>query len=297
MDVGGGPTVEETVKRMTKVFERLREAHLTLKPSKCDLFQLSVMFLRHAIDEDGVHADPKKISAVACRGEPRNPTDVKSFLGLTGYYREHIQGYAEIAEPLHALTKKNVSWPWTNVEQAAFDTSKEAMTSSAVLAHPELGKEGWLLDTDASAKALDAVLSQLHLGIEKVIQFASKVLKAEQQRYCTTKRELLAVTWSLKTFRHYLQGREVRLRTDHISVKYWKTMETGMPHTIQRWLQHMSTYNLIVEYCRETTRDCRWIVEDPRYRHLRKVKVCLRDCPSQRTEMLGHGIFRWGTGL
>jgi hypothetical protein len=76
----------------------------------------------------------------------------------------------------------------------------------------------------------------------------SKVLKSEQQRYCTTKRELLAVTWSLKTFRHYLQGCEVCLRTDHVSVKYWKTMETRMPDNIQRWLQHMSTFNLIVEY-------------------------------------------------
>jgi hypothetical protein len=98
------------------------------------------------------------------------------------------------------------------------------------------------------AKALGAMLSQLQSGIEKVIQFASKVLKAEQQRYCITKRELLASTWSLKTFRHYLLGREVRLRTDHVSVKYWKTMETGMPDTIQKWLQHTSTYNLIVEY-------------------------------------------------
>jgi hypothetical protein len=165
----GGPTVKETVKRMTKVFERLRRAHLTLKPSKCDLFQPSVTFHGHVIDKDGVHMDPRKIRAVVCRGEPRNPTEVKSFLGLTGYYREQIRGYAEIAEPLHALMKKNVSWRWTDVEQAAFDTLKEAMTSSAVLAHPELGKEGWLLDTDASVKALGAVLSQLQSGIKKVI--------------------------------------------------------------------------------------------------------------------------------
>jgi hypothetical protein len=67
----GGPTVEVTVKRIMKVFERLREAHLTLKPSKCDLFQPSVTFLGHVIDKDGFHTDPKMISAVACRGEPR----------------------------------------------------------------------------------------------------------------------------------------------------------------------------------------------------------------------------------
>jgi hypothetical protein len=170
------------MKRMTKVFERLRGAHLTLKPSKCDLFQSSVTFLGHVIDE-------KKISAVACRGEPRNPTELKSLLGLTRYYREHLQGYAEMAEPLHALTKKDVAWHWTDVEQTAFDALKAAMMSSAVLAHPELGKEGWLLDTDALAKALGAVLSQLQAGVENLVQFASKVLKSEQQRYCTTKVE------------------------------------------------------------------------------------------------------------
>jgi hypothetical protein len=77
--------------------ERLRGAHLMLKPSKCDLFQPSMTFLGHVIEENGVHTDPKKISAVACKGEPQNLTEVNSFLGLTRYYREHIQGYAEIA--------------------------------------------------------------------------------------------------------------------------------------------------------------------------------------------------------
>jgi hypothetical protein len=133
-------------------------------------------------------------------------------------------------------------------EQTAFQQLKDALLQDTILAHPCVEEDKWVVDTDASARAIGAVLAQEQEGLEKVIRYASKELSPAQQRYCTTKRELLGATWALKTFHHYLQGRKCILRTDHASVRWWKTMETGMPDVVRRWLLHISTYDVEIEY-------------------------------------------------
>jgi hypothetical protein len=153
-----------------------------------------------------------------------------------------------MATPLHDLTKKNVPWKWGQEEREGYRGLIEALIGDTVLAHPLVEEEGWVLDTDASGYALGAVLSQVQGGQERVIKYASKTLSPEQRRYCTTKRELLGATWALRSFRYYLQGRHCLLRTDHASVRWWRTMEVGMPDVILRWLQYISTFDIEVEY-------------------------------------------------
>jgi hypothetical protein len=114
-----------------------------------------------------------------------------------------------------------------------------------ILAHLWADEEGWIVDTDALGYALGAVLSQVQ---KQVIRYSSKSLSPEQRRYCTTKRELLGVTWALQSFRYYLQGRHCLLRANYASVRWWRTMEVGMPDVILRWLQYMSTFDIEVEY-------------------------------------------------
>ena len=97
-------TIEEHIERLRKVFVRLREHGLKLKPSKCQLFKTSVHYLRHVVSAEGITTDPAKISAVKAWPEPRCKNDVRSFLGITGYYRRFIHHYAKIAGPLFALT-------------------------------------------------------------------------------------------------------------------------------------------------------------------------------------------------
>jgi hypothetical protein len=123
-----------------------------------------------------------------------------------------------------------------------------ALVGNTILAHQRVEDEGWILDTDASGYALGAVLSQVQDGVERVIRYASKNLSPEQRWYSTTKRELLEATWALRSFRYYLQGRHCLLRTDHASVRWWRTMEVGMPVVILRWLQYMSTFDIEVKY-------------------------------------------------
>ena len=189
------------------VFECLRQAGLKLQPAKCTLCGESVSFLGHIVSSSGIAADPSKTSKVSTWPVPTCRREVQQFLGLANYYRRFIKDFASIAKPLHHLTEKNVKFEWTPSCQEAFELLKSKLTSPPVLAHPDF-QLPFILDTDASATGIGAVLSQCHSdGKEEVIAYASRTLSKPERRYCTTRRELLAVVTFVKHFRAYLLGR------------------------------------------------------------------------------------------
>jgi len=174
---------------------------LKLKPGKCCLFLKSVSFLGHTVSEDGIGTDPKKTKAVSDWPTPRYVQDDRSFVGLTSYHRRFVQGYAETAAPLNTLMKKNQRFHWSDAAQAAFDARKVALTSAPILTMPTVDGD-FVLDTDTSDFAIGAVLSQRQNGVERVIAYASRVLDRQEQNYCVTRKELLAVVHFLAYFKH-----------------------------------------------------------------------------------------------
>ena len=148
-------------------------------------------------------------------GQPTTVTQIRSFLGLAGYYRRFIQGFSSLAAPLARLTRKDVPFIWTKECERSFQMLKDRLTSAPILSLPE-GHEDFLVYTDASGVGLGAVLSQR----EKVIAFASRQLKVHERNYPTHDLELAAVVFALKIWRHYLFGICFRLLTDHKSLKY-----------------------------------------------------------------------------
>jgi len=122
-------TVEEHIERLVRVLRRLRSAGLKLKPEKCLLMQRSVSFLGHVVSGDGIFTDPLKIKTVTEWRVPSSVKEVRSFLGLAGYYRRFVKGYAQIAAPLHALTKKDQPFVWNEKTQGAFTKLRDALTS------------------------------------------------------------------------------------------------------------------------------------------------------------------------
>ena len=120
-----GKSFEEAVENLKRVLDRLRDAGLKLKPKKCELFAKSVPFLGHIISDEGVATDPEKIKAVQEWPVPINQTEIRSFLGVCGYYRRFIKGYSETAKPLHKLTEKGRPYVWTEECQAAFEKLKK----------------------------------------------------------------------------------------------------------------------------------------------------------------------------
>jgi hypothetical protein len=167
-------TIEEHLVRLRLLFDRLRSANLKLKPSKCRLLQEEVTFLGHVVSAAGVATDPEKTRAVEEWDVPRNVHEVRSFLGLCGYYRRFIENFAAIARPLHDLTSKNAVFHWDGQCQKAFETLKARLLCAPILGLPR--EEGrFILDTDASDTCIGAVLSQVQDGEERVIAYGCHV--------------------------------------------------------------------------------------------------------------------------
>jgi transposase InsO family protein len=234
----------EHLRRLEAVFERLRLAKLKLKPSKCNLLQRRVSFLGHVISGEGIAMQNEKVEAVQKWPQPRNLHDVRSFLGICGYYRRFIAGFSEIASPLYALTGKDVTFAWRTEHQQAFKTLKDKLTTAPVLAMPSNDGQ-YVLDTDASDIGLGAVLSQIQDGEERVIAYASRTISKPERNYETTRKELLAVVFGLKQFRQYLLGKPFTIRTDHSALSWLRRTPEPLPQ-LARWLTFIEQFNYTI---------------------------------------------------
>ena len=239
-------TVEQQLERLRLVFERIRKANLQLKPKKCHLFRKEVSFLGHRVSADGVTTEEDKVQAVKEWPVPKTVKAVRSFLGLTGYYRRFVKDYANVASPLIALTQKSATFKWGEEEQRAFDELKGKLVSAPILGYPDM-QEKFILDTDASKCAIGAVLSQVQDGKEVVIAYGSRRLTKSERNYCVTRQELLAIVWFTGHFKHYLIGRKFLLRTDHGSLRWlfgFKDPEGQMA----RWLERLARFEFDIEH-------------------------------------------------
>ena len=241
-----GKSFQETLDNLTTVFERFRSVNLKLKPKKCSLFADEVSYLGHIVSSEGVKCDPGKIETVKNWPTPANISAVRSFLGLASYYRKFIADFSTTSFPLVQLTRKDQRFVWSQDCDTAFHALKDALLSAPVLAYPTRD-EPFILDTDASAYGIGAVLSQVQDGEEKVIAYGSKTLSRSQMRYCTTYRELLAVVVFVKQFKHFLYGRQFLIRTDHSSLTWLKNFKEpeGM---VVRWISALETYDFEIKH-------------------------------------------------
>ena len=240
------PDFQTHMDRLRQVFQRFRAANLKLKPSKCSLLQNEVRYLGHVVSKDGVSTDPDKVSAVAEWPVPKCLTELQAFLGTVGYYRQYIEGFANLAKPLTRLTGKDNPWCWDEATQAAFEQLKEKLVQAPILQYPDCSKP-YILDTDASLEGYGAVLSQEVDGQEKVVAYYSKTFTPPERNYCVTRRELLAVIKAVKHFRPYLFGRKFRLRTDHASL-IWLCKRTEPSCQVARWLEVLSEFHYSIEH-------------------------------------------------
>ena len=154
---------DEHLNRLRAVFERLRTAGVKLKPNKCHFLKTRVNFLGHVISSKGIETDPAKIAALRDWPTPANAKELRSFLGLAGYYRKFIKNFSVTSEPLYRLLKKNRAYLWTEDQEESFQTLKQLLCNPPILASPAFGPEArrFILDTDASTDyGIGAVLSQ-----------------------------------------------------------------------------------------------------------------------------------------
>ena len=222
------------MKHLQVVFDRLRSANLKLKPQKCHFAAKEVTYLGHIISKHGIKADPAKTSAVTTFPVPKDPSEVRSFLGLCNYYRRFVKGYANMAAPLNRLLQKDVPFVWAAVCDQAFLQLKQALTSPPILSYPNFDRE-FILATDASGSAISYILSQTNEnGKEVVIQYGGRALTKAEQKWSITEREGLAVVQGIQFYRVYLANRRFRVHTDHVSLKWLKSIHNATGR-LGRW--------------------------------------------------------------
>ncbi|KAA0051715.1 pol protein [Cucumis melo var. makuwa] len=235
-------TEAEHEEHLRMVLQTLRDNKFYAKFSKCEFWLKQVSFLGHVVSKAGVSVDPAKIKAVTSWPRPSTVSEVRSVLGLTGYYRRFVEKFSCIATPLTQLTRKGAPFVWSKACEDSFQNLKEKLVTAPVLTVPD-GSGSFVIYSDASKKGLGCVLMQQG----KVVAYASRQLKSHEQNYPSHDLELAAVVFALKIWRHYLYGEKIQIFTNHKSLKYFFTQkELNMRQ--RRWLKLVKDYDCEILY-------------------------------------------------
>jgi hypothetical protein len=233
---------EEHEQNLRVVLQTLRENQLYGKLSKCEFWLEKVTFLGHVISGEGIYVDPNKVEAIVRWERPTNVTEVRSFLGLAGYYSRFVEGFSRLVTLLTRLTEKNVKFEWTEECERSFQELKSRLTFALILIIPT-STGGFVVFSDASYKGLGCVLMQNG----KVVAYASRQLKKNEQNYPTHDLELATMIFALKIWRYYLYGESFEIYTDHKSLKYlFSQKELNMRQ--RRWLDLLKDYDCNIQY-------------------------------------------------
>jgi transposase InsO family protein len=288
-------TYQEHLVRLEAVFQRLKEAGLKLKPSKCKFLQKSIKYLGHVASEEGISVDPEKTQVVHDWPVPTNLTEILSFLGFVGFYRRFMKNFSRVAKPLNDLNhgsgkvgrkkkgkkKPAVPFVWGPKQQQAFEELKILSTTTPVLAFADYSKP-FIIHTDASLEGLGAVLLQDQGDKERVIAYASRSLSSSERNYPVHKLEFLALKWAVTDkFHDYLYGNSFQVKTDNNPLTY--VLSTAkLDATGHRWVSQLANYNFGIEYkTGKSNKDAdalsriQWPKESPFHVHSQSVRAIL----------------------
>ena len=244
-------TFESHILHVTSVLQRLQEAKLIAKPSKCMVGHAKVQYLGHLVGVGELHPLRSKIESVEQFAVPETKKQLRSYLGLVGYYRKYVPNFSQIAAPLTDKTGKKspnkISW---NTEcEKAFSMLKHCMTNYPVLQLPDFTRP-FLVQVDASDRGLGAVLSQTdEQGLEHPVVFCSRKLLDRERQLATTEKECLGLVWAIDLLRPYLYGTSFVVETDHNAL-VWLNKVKDTNQKLLRWSLLLQEYNFTVRHKR-----------------------------------------------
>ena len=231
------------------LFERLRSANLTAKPSKCLVGAKSLDFLGHVVGQGILQPQSDKVESIMEADIPKTKKQLRSFLGLAGYYRRFIPNFAAVAVPLTDLTKAKepTNIKWGESQKIAFSTLKTKLSSSPILQLPDCSRP-FVLRTDASNTGVGAVLLQENEQTGELfpVAYASRKLLPRERAYATIEKEGLAIVWGIQKFQRYLYGREFVLQTDHQSLGYLNKAKLANAR-VMRWALALQPYRFRID--------------------------------------------------
>lgn len=239
-------SLQEHITNLKIIFQRLRDSNFKIQMNKTEFLKRETPYLGHIICPDGIRPNPDKISAITKFPVPATAKQIKSFLGLLGYYRRFIPDFAKITKFMTACLKKGAKIRVTPDYIEQFEHCKTLLVNDPILVYPDFSKE-FNLTTDASNFAIGAVLSQGPIGSDKAIAYASRTLNESELNYSTIEKELLAIVWATKYFRPYLFGRKFVIISDHKPLQW--LMNVKEPNSrLTRWRLKLSEYNYTITY-------------------------------------------------
>lgn len=271
-----GKNKEDHDKNLNEVLQRLAQYGYKIRIDKCVFRASQVECLGHVVSSEGIVPNPDKTSSLKSRPIPKNAKQVKSFMGVCGYYRRFVNNFAEISRPLIDLTKKNTRFVWSQRCQEAYDKLIELLTSPPILTYPDYNKS-FIVTTDASRTGIGAVLSQEQDGIEKPIAYYSRKLNKAETNYPIYDLEGLAIKTALNKWRLYLYGYKVTIRTDNqpiIGILKGKNCEGRISKYLSTILLYDIEYkylpgkkNLIADFLSRSCEEAKIIKEKFRFNH------------------------------
>ena len=242
-------TEEEHIGYLKIVMERLKKANIKLNPDKCIYFAKQVELLGHTVSPRGIEPNRKKLDAIQARKRPKNVKDLRSFLGMCNYYRNYVKDYARIAAPLYMLLREGVEYKWTDECEIAYTVLVDKLCTEPILRQPDMSRP-FILHTDASMEAVGAALTQIDDdGNEYSVENRSKTFKRHELNMGISEKEMGAVVFGVREYRHYLIGRPFTIYTDHSALTYLLNLKepTGK---LARWVMFLSQFEYTIKHRR-----------------------------------------------
>ena len=220
----------------------LRDNKLYGNLAKCTFCKDKVIFLGFVVSKHGVEVDESKIEAIKNWPTPMNLSQLRSFLGLAGFYRRFVRDFSTIAAALNDLTKKGVPFVWGAAQDAAFDELKRRLISAPLLMLPNFNKQ-FDIECDASGIGIGGVLMQEG----KPIAYFSEKLNGAQLNYPVYDKELYALVRVLEVWQHYLWPKEFIIHSDHEALKYLKC-QSNLNKRHAKWVEFIESFPYIIKY-------------------------------------------------
>jgi len=239
---------DQHLRDIDEVLKRLGRAQLKVKPSKCRFGQDRVTYLGHIVG-NGIRTPAEvKIKCIAEFPRPTTKSQMRAFLGLTGYYSRYVKGYSDLTAPLTNTLKgkqKKLEIPWSDDCEKAFQSLKNKLTEQPVLYAPDFEKE-LIVQCDASNLALGIVLSQVFEGKEHPILYLSKKFSPAERNYSTIERECAAIVYAVRKLRFYLDGKPFKIQTDHQPLR-WLNSHSDTNRRLLRWSLTLQPFDYTIE--------------------------------------------------
>ena len=242
-----GKTEEEFLTRLQMIFERFRKHKITINPTKCKFGMPEVQFVGHIINENGTTFSREKIDKVLEIEPPKTQKEIRKFIGVVNYFRDHIKNQSILIKPLYAMIHdyqptKKVNWNMEGI--TAFNEIKQAINNLPTLYFLDSSAPVYL-HTDASDYGIGGYLFQLVDGQERPAAFMSKLFTKEEGRWSTPEKEAYAIYYSFIKFEHLIRDIKFCVRTDH---KNLTNINSDTNPKVKRWKLAMQEYDFTIEY-------------------------------------------------